>query len=147
MPRPIAWLVIAAFTGTWIWLIADRWRQVGLTGLLSDAGLVVLVAIGMVSVVAFSLLVGTLAARVRKYLFPIPPPWKEVRIVHQHRDRDDYNLLIARLEKLDQPTSHERVSVYRDRETGQLWQRTEWDVGHSSAGEFVPIDDVEQSQD
>ena len=141
MPKPLAWIIIAVLIAAAAWLVARRWQDVGLDGLLFDGGIIVLAIAIAVTAGALSSKAAGWLKRTYKQRF-VAPPWQQPRIVHEQFDRNECIALIARLDPIDQSSRHPRISFHRDRFTGQLWQLTVSDIGNENARVLKPIDEA-----
>ncbi len=76
-----------------------------------------------------------------KRRFPPRPLWEKPRAVSALFERELLDQLLVRLDLLERD---DQASLWRDRESGQLWSAFAWDYEHTAETIFTPL--AERSQ-
>ena len=101
-----------------------------------------LLALGLVCSLAVALVLGgNRFALWVKRRFPPRPLWEKPRPVSALFERELFEQLFKRLDLLER---EDQASLWRDRESGQLWSAFAWDYEHTAETTFTPL--AERSQ-
>ena len=138
MSKRGAWVVLSVGAASALALAIKRYRDDGGAALLQG-----LAMLGLVAILAFvGLAVWARLADIGGKVWGAlrAPPWRRPRVVI---DSDDqvFGQLMARLDPLEagDELKEGRVGLYRDRETGQHWQKTTMNMGHGHVTELRPV--------
>ena len=122
------WLGIAIFAAAGLYVVS---RMSG-----REIGFGALFILGAIPAALAFLAIWEFAPRLWRKLFPPPPLWAAPREVSALFEAEAFSALEPRLELL---ASHERESLWRDRETRQLWLATAFDFEFTENHVYAPV--------
>lgn len=126
--RARGWAAVALFAAAAIFVLKDKSAR--------ELGVGAAIAVGLVALAFAFLAVWAFAPHLWRRLFPPPPPWVAPRAVSALFEADVFGKLQPRLDLL---ATRERESLWRDRETRQLWLSTAWDHEFTQNEVFEPV--------
>lgn len=129
--KATGWIGLALFAVAAAYVLKDKNPRHVLGALLIFAGCLAVVVAG------FFLWEG--AGRLWRKLNPPQPLWIKPREVSALFDQELFAALQPRLDRLQQDG---RDSLWRDRETGQLWKAAAWDYEFTENVIYTPVDQI-----
>lgn len=141
MSRTTALIILSTLALAIIWMITQNTLSEGWFATLT-AGASGLVALAAVGVAAIALVTAwDLARKLRRWMFPSPPPWDRPVVVDEATSPALVGELVARLEPVREYIQDRKLYL-RDRDTGQLWEQYTYDFEFYSFRRLTPVQEV-----
>lgn len=129
--KTVGWIGLAIFGAAAAFVLKDKNP--------GDVLVAFLIFAGCLAVVVAGFLLWEGAGRLWRRINPPPPLWIKPREVSALFDQDLFAALQPRLECLREDG---RESLWRDRDTGQLWKAVAWDYEFTENVVYTPVDQI-----